>query len=1390
MARLSGFLLALCCLAAPVALRAQDGMEWLAFTTALSPPGSLAPAFGPNEAFLVRTSSGVTFTWLAKTLGAKGELVLLHAGAAERTAAEEELVAAGLDTTAIAFFDVQELDTNAAGDYLPFFTVREGGLALADPKYYPNRPGDDAAGSRLAAAASACVQRPPLFLTRAFVDTDGAGLCVVSTKAYSTNPGLKQAEIDQLLDDYLGCEEIIPIQAMQGDGEGRIDVLFRFLTPTRGAIGRYEAYQDGVNKLILSGNRDKLAAALPASVQLSEIPMPAPVTVGTDMSWPSYLTFLVAGDTVYVPVYVEDGEFEADALDVLYDAYHPAFTVEKVEADNLAKSGTRLTSLVAPAPSSAFDTTCAEAALLCPTNDLSSCTGCFDECEEGDKECVAEATFSWCAAGTDGCLDTEKEACDEGFICKEAKCVLAPGPCDTMPAGGLCDDNLLKKCSGKQVITIDCWEAQEFCAIDEATGDAVCVPACGFDCGDAGTTPDVTAQDADAPDTDGEGTAGDSAGPESQADLPAGDTGPITAGYGKADDGCGVGNGPPRTGPLALLAACALALGLLSRGGRSVRSTRRLTTVLLALLFLGCADDAANIYSPGDDGTAVGTQDVSVPIPDTTDAAEPTADAFVPPPPGLARIDTVLAPPTVTAGEKSAVECLGFDANGAPIVTGSVAILAPLQVTVTPMGTGGQVSSTVAGVYSVSCHTDAAEVTENAATLTVTAGPAMLMSLALSPKKEYYAFADKITVKATGTDQYGNAVADVPIDSVVLDPNWMGSVSGTKVSLTAEGNARIWAYAATTSASEQIKVDNYGPTIEILSPKRAAAVQGMGNWVPVLGKATDFSGVASVTVNGLPVTVSPANGEFTTSVIPKVGINVLSVKATDGALHQVLYKQSFLYAGGYSPVSAQAPEEGLIEDGLVAWLDYDAFAGSNGASGTSFSYIVQQYLLSLDLAALVPSPAAQQSILWCQYDIYLENLQHGPVGFTASPAPGGLDVHVSVPDLYADVNAPSLDFACPDVAGVVTAGALNFDGHVDVSISGSGKLLVALTDVQAQFSGLNVDLVGVTGEILQAFFFFFKDSFTTMLEDEFEAQVAGQVEQQVKEFLKATDIDAALDVPPFMPGAPPAQVSVHARPSFLESTYAGITVRSNASFTASDTKGQGLPGAMLRADCLSGDDVQTDVEGNACFEVALSHDVLNQVLYSVWLDGGVDMSLDAEDMEAMGADLTQMGVEGVTVTTYSLLPPVAHDCGTDHAFRIEMGDMRMEVSMTIMGMPLEMTIYMYLSTTAGMVISGAPGAQLVEFQYGEVDWMEMYVEKVNDAWKGSEALFQSLVEDTFLPQFMDMLKKYPYVIPIAQISLSELLPSFPGSFTLVPVLDSIEKQEGQMLISAHLLLQY
>lgn len=462
-----------------------DNPELYAFTQPPVSPAGPLPGYLPPGAVAVRIMPSVAaFETIVTTLAPHMELLVVHAGPAERDTVQQFLQQVA-PSALFSWYDAEQLDSFAVGDFGFVPVASPLGPLILDPKFDNVDKFDDAFSSRFALShAQTCAFRPPLLLQRGILESNGNGVCLISTKVYSMNPGLNELQIRTAVSHYFGCSTVIPVQPLQGDGKGRIDTLFRFTSPNNILAALYDVGQDASNRSIMLANHQTLAKALP-NVALTTIVMPSPQPLAGDAAWPSYLSFVVTPPYLLFPGFIaadapaSEKALEAAARKALQDAF-PNLQLVPVAAATLLAVGLRLNSVLLPLPAQLW-APCQYPEDRCTSNTLASCGGCFDECLSIGNSCLTETQRALCQPGQSGCLEVQEIACQQGWSCAGGLCKAPPSPCDDMPPEGRCDGDTLLKCTGPSLIKVECQQQGLICA---ANADDLpdCVPFCTNDC--------------------------------------------------------------------------------------------------------------------------------------------------------------------------------------------------------------------------------------------------------------------------------------------------------------------------------------------------------------------------------------------------------------------------------------------------------------------------------------------------------------------------------------------------------------------------------------------------------------------------------------------------------------------------------------------------------------------------------------------------------------------------------------------------------------------------------------------------------------------------------------------------------------------------------------------
>ena len=136
----------------------------------------------------------------------------------------------------------------------------------------------------------------------------------------------------------------------------------------------------------------------------------------------------------------------------------------------------------------------------------------------------------------------------------------------------------------------------------------------------------------------------------------------------------------------------------------------------------------------------------------------------------------------------------------------------------------------------------------------------------------------------------------------------------------------------------------------------------------------------------------------------------------------------------------------------------------------------------------------------------------------------------------------------------------------------------------------------------------------------------------------------------------------------------------------------------------------------------------------------------------------------------------------------QVGDLYVEASFELMGIPADIHMYLYLTLGADFaVVENEEGAKEIGIEVHDPDLVLVDIAYVNDEWKGKEWMLTGLITDTAIPMLMESLQEKPLSFAIPPISLGSLgggTPEEPGiqlpPKDLVLDLDSIVMQGGYL----------
>ncbi len=666
-------------------------------------------------------------------------------------------------------------------------------------------------------------------------------------------------------------------------------------------------------------------------------------------------------------------------------------------------------------------------------------------------------------------------------------------------------------------------------------------------------------------------------------------------------------------------------------------------------------------------------------------------------------LDLVIEANQATAGDPLGFTVNAFDAYGNAVDGALVTADSPDLVVVAP-----NVVSTVPGIYQLTASLDDRSDTE---TVRIVAGEPVELVLSLSDT-DLEVF-ETSTAVATAYDVYGNPV-DVDWE-LSVDGTGTTTFSGRNITFLDEGYYTVWArYDGLEDSVGPILIDSRGPTLDIDTPERGTFSED--DATTVSGTVSDeYTGVTSLTVNGVPVTVG-GDGSFTTSVTNAFGLNVLETEAVDGDGNPTTDTRAVL-AGDFLSYG------GSVDEGIAARVNQDGF--------DTIETIGEGLIAGTDLAGALPSPAYSTEsescidllfdevcITWYSIALYVTNPYIGSTDLELDPDAGGwINTTFTVYD-------PSIDWAADgDVLGIGMSG----DGQiyadsitVDMDLQpyvDAGVLGVNVLSADVSSSGFTFDWDSWVYDVMDFFGLDLSSLIQGLMEDAIEGFIQDEVPSLVADVFGDLEIATDLDIEG-------STYTFDAAPSTVSVDDLGMTLGLSTTFTTSAWTHSTMGLGSLWGDYT----LPSYAAGTPGFQASLSLDFLNQALYAFWGGGLLDRTLGEQELGLdLGSLSTFLPFDSLSIETEALLPPVLVPGTGDRLLDMQLGDLALTI---YNGAPEDgdVVFQLYCSLIAELDLDVSADGMLVPALGDTTIWFDVVVPSAGtEASADAEALLGALV---------------------------------------------------------------
>lgn len=603
-----------------------------------------------------------------------------------------------------------------------------------------------------------------------------------------------------------------------------------------------------------------------------------------------------------------------------------------------------------------------------------------------------------------------------------------------------------------------------------------------------------------------------------------------------------------------------------------------------------------------------------------------------------------------------------------------------------------------------------------------------------------------------------------------------------------EGNACTVSACSegTCQSAAAVISDACRPHIAIEHPPRAATLQGDEPIVEVRGTVTSKAGpITDLTVNGETVAVAE-DGSFHHTIAPDFGGNVLVVETTDAFEQTRRRVQSFLWSNAYKKPLA-APEA-MVETGLGIYLDQETIDDDmRGQPLDDLGSLVDVAFANLDLSQFAASeePVTHAS----GYDIYLTGLEAASHAMRLQAVDGGVFVYAVLYDIVGDLDFDCTNFGC-QLAGGSGTGGLSIEEVIlhataTITVDEDHQLVITMQDVTTTVDEDGVEIWsnnGWTNFLITIARPFIMSSVIDDIENGLDTQISTVMGPALAEALTALAFERTVPFPNLADASQP--IGVQLTTAFADTDFhdglsppnpspprGGAILLDAGAYPVADLAPYDNLGVPDRSGCGRGTAPPSFLRA-APLELALSDDLLNQMLHGAWRGGLLEFPFGGGKGAPAGIDVRVSG----------MLAPTASDCNDAGRLLAFIGDLRLDANIDL-GTPI--TFVAYATMTMGLELGTADGSIGVQLTGIEDIWTELDVEG-DDAISLEPQLIE-LIEAQIGNALLDALGGGSLGgIALPEIDLSERLGLPPGGAVLSLELTSSTRLDGATLFSGRL----
>lgn len=302
--------------------------------------------------------------------------------------------------------------------------------------------------------------------------------------------------------------------------------------------------------------------------------------------------------------------------------------------------------------------------------------------------------------------------------------------------------------------------------------------------------------------------------------------------------------------------------------------------------------------------------------------------------------------------------------------------------------------------------------------------------------------------------------------------------------------------------------------------------------------------------------------------------------------------------------------------------------------------------------------------------------------------------------------------------------------------------------------------------------------------DLLEPIIENQVSSLLADVLNQFEFTLPIPIPELPGSSGPVEIEFKTKLSSVHFHPDGGELSLATAFMSQKGVDREVLGSLLRAGCLGGNYGDPQFNESEKMALAAHQDMVNELLFSLWWAGGLALSLD--DSLFGSIDLGGFGLTNLKVGTEFWLPPLLNDCTAKGMVEVQIGDLLIKPSFSLMGAPVAIEMFMTAALDATLFGQGSEiGLEILGFT--QIGTQIVSIEGDLGPLGGMFDI-EELVENILVPMIIEQVSNLSLgSFPLPEIDLGTLLPGIPPGTTLSLGNLVIDMHKGYLLIGGELL---